>query len=282
LRPSPVRTAPALSKARPLSRPRARLEWLGTASRTRGCTDRLPEKLLGAAGDWEGPDLYRWFQGGNYRHLWEEQAARGAVGPVPDCTRGRLIKLRLRRGAGAREVCAYEQSRNVLSFHGHNARDSTSYQGFRLRTGGGGWGSRSGCNDLAKGYREAGAGGVMKGEDLLGTPPRGEQAGTVAGAGRASAPTRPALGSLSHFPGLRLSPHFAYQQRQDGRRKSRKTPSPGFYVPHERVRYRRCFPSVYIRSEPSQERRRPVSSQTSMSRTRIDTVCCPKGRAVVS
>jgi hypothetical protein len=156
----------------------------------------------------------------------------------------------------------------------------------------------------------------MQGEDLLGTAP-GELAGTVAGAGSASAPTSPegvkksrlcrlmcgkarpfpstrldtkafrlgrlpeshrlsphqaaqpqepvtvfhtfpALGSVSPFPGLLLSPHFAYQQRQDGRRKSRKTPNPGFYVPYERLRHRRCFLSVYIRSEPSQEKRRPV------------------------
>jgi hypothetical protein len=141
---------------------------------------------------------------------------------------------------------AYEQSRNVLSFHGHYARDSTSYQGFRLRTGGGGWGSRSGCNDLATGSREAGAGGGDAGRGFARNPAPGwgwlEQ--LLAPSALSLPPARPALASASHFPGLLLSPHFAYQQRQDGRRKSRKTPSPGFYVPHERVRHRRCFLSV--------------------------------------
>ena len=45
----------------------------------------------------------------------------------------------------------------------------------------------------------------MRGEDLLGTPPRGSWLERVARAGSASAPTRPALGSVSHCAGLLTS-----------------------------------------------------------------------------
>jgi hypothetical protein len=106
-----------------------------------GRTDRLPEKLLGAAGDWE-------------TKLGTAGSRRKLPPPLGGAGRRRSggpITLRLRRGAGRERGCAYEQSRNVLSFHGHDARDSTFYQGFRLRTGGGGSGSRSGRNDLATG-----------------------------------------------------------------------------------------------------------------------------------
>src|SRR5271167_3210496 len=73
------------------------------------------------------------------------------LGGVNRRSSGGSIKLRRRHGAGrvAWRVC--EQSRNVLSFHGHYARDSTFYQGFRLWSGGGGSASCSGCNGLATG-----------------------------------------------------------------------------------------------------------------------------------
>ena len=65
LRPSPVRTAALLAahraNAQKSAGPGRGSRWLGTASSTE-VTDRLPEKLLGAAGDWEGQALYRWFQ----------------------------------------------------------------------------------------------------------------------------------------------------------------------------------------------------------------------------
>ncbi len=81
MRPSPVRTAALLAAHRakaekstgPVTAPgEARVAWNGLPHG--GRTDRLPEKLLGAAGDGEGQAL------GNYRYLWEEQAAGGAVG----------------------------------------------------------------------------------------------------------------------------------------------------------------------------------------------------------
>jgi hypothetical protein len=69
LRPSPVRTAAMLAAHRanaqkstgPVTAPgEARVAWNGLQHG--GRSDRLPEKLLGAAGDWEGQALYRWFQ----------------------------------------------------------------------------------------------------------------------------------------------------------------------------------------------------------------------------
>src|SRR5271167_4219907 len=78
LRPSPVRTAALLAAHRanapkstgPVTAPgEARVALNGLQHG--GRTDRLPEKLLGAAGNWEG---------GNYRHLGEGQAAGGAAG----------------------------------------------------------------------------------------------------------------------------------------------------------------------------------------------------------
>jgi hypothetical protein len=69
LPPSPVRTAALLAAHRanaqestgPVTTPgEARVAWNGLPHG--GLTDRLPEKLLGAAGDGEGPPLYRWFQ----------------------------------------------------------------------------------------------------------------------------------------------------------------------------------------------------------------------------
>jgi hypothetical protein len=144
LRPQPVRTA-ALRAARRANgqkkhRPQARLEWLGTASSTE-VHRPLARKASGGGGRRGGPSSVPLVPGGNDRHLWEGQTAGGAVGRS-NCGCGVV--------PGARGG-ADEQSRNVLSFHGDYARDSTFYQGFRLRTGGGGWGSRSGCNDLASG-----------------------------------------------------------------------------------------------------------------------------------
>ena len=198
LRPSAVCTAalPAAHRAiaqkstGPVTAPgEARVAWNGLPQG--GRTDRWPEKLLGAAGDGEGQALYRGFQAEITATLvpWGGAGRRRSGGPDTGRYPGGPIQLRLRRGAGLERWCAYEQSWNVLSFHGHYARDSTFYQGFRLRTGGGGSGSRCGCNNLATGSREAGAGGVRPGEDLLGTPPPGELAGTVAGDG--TAPTNP-------------------------------------------------------------------------------------------
>jgi len=194
----------------------------------------LARKASGAAGDWET----KLCTAGSRRKLpppWGGAGRRRRGGPIP---------LRLRRGAGSERGCAYEQSRNVLSFHGHYARDSTFYQGFRLRTGGGGSGSRSGCNDLATGSREAGAGGVRQGEDLLGTPPRGSGREQLLAPAALPLPPAQPLGAYPISPGRQLSPHFAYQQRKGRSRKSRKTPSPGLYLPLERVRPRRCLLSV--------------------------------------
>ena len=224
LRPSPVRTAALLAAHRaiapkstaPVTAPgEARVAWNGLQHG--GRSDRLPEKLLGAAGDGEGPALYRGFQP-EITATFGRGTAGGAVsrsncgcGVVPSARGG-----------------AYEQSRNVLSFHGHYARDSTFYQGFRLRTGGGGWGPRSGCNDLAMGSREAGAAGGDGGRGFARNPAPRELAGTVAGAGSASAPTRPALGSVSHCPGRLLSPHFAYSNARTDAGNHSKPRAPAF------------------------------------------------------
>jgi hypothetical protein len=169
--------------------------------------------------------------------------------------------------AGRERWCAYEQSRNVLSFHGHYARNSTFNQGFRLRTGDGGWGSLSGCNDLATGSREAGAGGGDAGRGFARNPAPGELAGTVAGAGSVSAPTRPALGSVSHFSGLLLSPTSCTSNARTDAGNHAKPRVPAFTSRTRESGIGATFLSVDIRSEPSQEKRRPVSSQTSMSRT---------------
>jgi hypothetical protein len=197
--PSPVRTAALRAAHRanaekstgPVTAPgEAGVAWNGLPHG--GRTDRLPEKLLGPAA-------------GSRRKLpppWGGAGRRRSGGPGTGRCPGGPIKLQLRCGAGRERWCAYEQSRNVLSFHGHYARDSTFDQGFRLRTDGGGSGWRSECNDLATGSREAGAGGGDAGRGFARNRAPGELAGTVAGAGSASAPTRPALGSVSHFPGL--------------------------------------------------------------------------------
>jgi hypothetical protein len=176
LRPSPVRTAALLAahrsnaqKARALSRPRARLEWLGTASRTEIAATACQKSFWGG-GRRGGPALYRWFQA-------EITATLGRGRPQEErWARYRTVPgwaHQIADAAWCRGWCAYEQSRNVLSFHGHYARDSTFNQGFRLRTGGGGSGSRSGCNDLATGSREAGAGGGEAGRGFVWNPPRG-------------------------------------------------------------------------------------------------------------
>jgi hypothetical protein len=69
LRPSPVRTAAMLAahcanaqkSTSPVTAPgEAGVAWNGLPHG--GRTDRLPEKLLGAAGDGEGQALYGWFQ----------------------------------------------------------------------------------------------------------------------------------------------------------------------------------------------------------------------------
>ena len=164
-------TAPTLRKARALSRPRARLEWLGTASSTEVAPTACQKSFWGR----RATGRAKLCTAGSRRKLPPPLGGAGrrrSGGPGTGRYPGGPIQLRLRRGAGRERWCAYEQSRNVLSFHGHYARDSTFYQGFRLRTGGGGSGSRSGCNDLATGSRRRQV-GVMQGEDLLGTPPRG-------------------------------------------------------------------------------------------------------------
>ena len=233
MRSSPVRAAALRAAHRanaqkstgPVTAPgEARVAWNGLPHG--GRSDRLPEKLLGAAGR---AKLCTAGSRGKLPPPLGGAGRRRSGGPGTGRYPGGPIQLRLRRGAGLERWCAYEQSRNVLSFHGHYARDSTFYQGFRLRTGGGGSGSRSGCNDLATGSREAAAaGGGDAGRGFARNPAPGEQAGTVAGAGSASAPTRPALGSVYHFPGRLLSPHFAYPQRKDGGRNHAKPRTPAF------------------------------------------------------
>src|SRR5271167_1163845 len=99
LRPSPVRTAALLAAHRanapkstgPVTAPgEARVALNGL--RHGGRTDRLPEKLLGAAGDWET----NLCTAGSRRKLPPPLGGAGrrrSGGPIP---------LRLRRGAGAR------------------------------------------------------------------------------------------------------------------------------------------------------------------------------------
>jgi hypothetical protein len=179
--------------------------------------------------------------------------------------RGGPITLRLRRGAGGKRWCAYEQSRNVLSFHGHNARDSTFDQGFGLRTGGGGSGSLSGCNDLAMGSREAGAGGGEVGRGFARNPPRGVGWNSC---WRRQLPLPPAqpLGAcpISRDACCHPSSRTRYARRDARNHANPRAPAftsargSGIGAPSL---------SVCVRSETLQEKRRTVSSQTSMSRT---------------
>jgi hypothetical protein len=154
LRPSLVRTASLLDAHRanapkspgPVTVPgEARVALNGLPPRR--WRRPLPPKASG--GDGGGQALYGWFQPEIAAPLGRgrpQQERRAPYRTVP----GRVDPIAVAAWCRARR-CADEQSRNVLSFHGHNARDSTFDQGFRFRTGGGGSGSRSGCNDLATG-----------------------------------------------------------------------------------------------------------------------------------
>jgi hypothetical protein len=162
LRPSPVRTA-ALRSAHRANAPRgpvpvtaqgeARVAWKDREVAPTACR----KSFCGRRG---GPSSVP-LPGGDNSHLGEGQAAGRAVGRS-HCGGGVV--------PGARGG-AYEQSRNVLWFHGHNARDSTFDQGFRLRSGGGGWGFVFCVQRPRYGTRRQV--GVRQGEDLFGTPPRG-------------------------------------------------------------------------------------------------------------
>jgi hypothetical protein len=101
----------------------------------RGGADLLREKLL-RADDGANPRL------GTAGSSPKSSPPLGGAGGART---GERIKVRRRRGGGRKPAWAYEQSRNVLSFHGHYVCDCTVDQGFRLRTGGGGLGQNCGC-----------------------------------------------------------------------------------------------------------------------------------------
>jgi hypothetical protein len=160
--------------------PPARVSHLNT------CRESFCERATGRARP-RAPFRWKTCTAGSRRKL------APPLGGVSRRSSGGSIKLRRRHGAARVAWCAYKQTRNVLSFHGHYARDSTFYQGFRLGTGGGGSASCSECNGLATGLASGRCGLCW---ERSGSPPRRGGAGwKSAGAGSASAHTSPPLGS---------------------------------------------------------------------------------------
>ncbi len=210
-----------------------------------GRTDRLPEKLRGAAGDWEGQALYRWFQGeitatfGRGRPQEERWADQNCgCGVVPGARGGALT------------------SKAGMSFRFMGIMLATPPS---IKDSGGGRAGEDGARVLGAttSLRDAAAaGGGDPGRGFARNPAPGELAGTVAGAGSASAPTRPSPWERVPFPGTAAVTPLRVPATQGRTQEIRQNPEPRLLT-HERVRPRRCFLSVYIRSEPSQEKRRP-------------------------
>jgi hypothetical protein len=83
----------------------------------------------------------------------------------------------------------------------------------------------------------------MQGEDLLGTPPGGNRLEQLL-APAALPLHHPSPGERVPFPGTAAVTPLHLPATPGPTEEITQKPSPGFYVPHERARHRRCFLSV--------------------------------------
>jgi hypothetical protein len=134
--------------------------WNGLQHGSR--SDRLPEKLLGAAGDGEGQALYRWFQaeitatfgrGRPQEERWADQIAVAAWCRAPE-----VVRLR------AKPECPLVSWALCSRLH---LLSRIQVEDWRRRMGLAFWVQRPRYGTRRRQV------GVMQGEDLLGTPPRG-------------------------------------------------------------------------------------------------------------
>jgi hypothetical protein len=242
LPPSPVRTAALRAAHRanaqkstdPVTAPgEARVAWNGLPHG--GRTDRLPEKLLGAAGDREGQALYRWFQaeitatlgrGRPQEERWADPIAVGAW-----CRGREVVCLR------AKPECPLVSWALCSRLH---LLSRIQVEDGRRRMGLAFWVQTTSLRDPARREQV----GVRQGEDLLGTPPRGSWLEQLLAPAALPLPPAQPLGACPISRDCWCHPTSRISNARTDAGNHARPRAPAFTSRHKRVRHRRCFLSV--------------------------------------